>query len=511
MFEADEEPPHEDSSAFHDELAGAWNEFHDPVGNYQRQSVYANNRRIVRNLNDIDISIETFRSTTLDDLSTLEVPQSVDSVEDKRRLCETFMHIDCAIAQVATERQSGSGATLSGQNITDLDDMRFRLMGVLFSLCRRSETDSFQNSRKHYVFRLDILVFRRYLRCHSCILADAHMQARVAHITPSTFEALVKKNVIPRTLRQKPIVEFTIPDIVFSLKHLEEAWLLLHYNEELSIYLDLLSARFGTIIDIPQPPHVYGAIKNYQKLLPDGSVTYTDRLLEDVCWSLIPMYKKIHYHNILASRSSSGVAISNEVRDAVEHLVTETAFQLENKTLIEVYTKLYTKCSLRPSERAKFRRDYRNKTETHPTIIEKIRGKAAKRLIMEKLARAPWIIMQKKLFERPLRDLLVLLLIDSYVSNTCNVAWFNTFVETNIELLHQTSPLDYCDRHYPIVVQYFNHFGVYYENTLYTHESAAKSFVHWLHLMLQPPFHGKWMGKSLVPLTYDMPNWHVTS
>jgi len=166
---------------------------------------------------------------------------------------------------------------------------------------------------------------------------------------------------------------------------------------------------------------------------------------------------------------------------------------------------------MRPSERSKFRRDHKSTTETSHAIIEKVRGKAAKRNMMGRLNQAPWVIVEKKLFERPSRDLLVLLLIDVYVSNLVNIAWFNTFVETNIEILHSPDPQDYCNKHYPVIVQYFNHFGVYFRNTLYPHGSAAKSFIHWLDLMMKPPFRGLFNGKSFQQLYYRIPKLATTA
>ena len=487
-----------------DEFPGAWNEFHDPVSNFQAQRGYANSQRIVRSLDEIELPLEAFSTGTLDDIVALKLPASVQSMADKRQLIETLLHIDFTVAQVDTERARGAGV-LSPQNVRDLDTFRHRLLRMLFTVAGRDHTDAFQNAQKQYVYHIDTLLFRSYLRFQGCIFSDARMQRNFHSTVPADFTGLLKKGAVPRTLLQKPIVEFTIPDLVWAVKYLEDKWLLLHFDAQFSDYLDLLSARLGAVIAVPQPPFVYGNISNYQEVLSESEVTYSERLLQDMCWSLVPMYKKLHYYAIMTQNVDHSVTVSNATRDAVERLVTDVAFELENKTLIEVYSKLYTKCALRPSERAKFRRDYRNTTETTPSIIEKVRGKSAKRTIMENLARAPWVIMREKLIERPLRDLLVLLLIDSYVSNNCNVAWFNTFVETNIELLHETQPRDYCNRHYPILVQYFNRFGLYYQGTLYPHASAAKCFVHWLHIMMRPPFSGKWVGKSLVELTYHVP------
>jgi hypothetical protein len=124
---------------------------------------------------------------------------------------------------------------------------------------------------------------------------------------------------------------------------------------------------------------------------------------------------------------------------------------------------------------------------------------------MEHLAKSPWIIVRQKLFDKVTTEILHVLLLDSFVSNITGLRWMNTFVEFNVQLMKQQELTRHLDRVYPRIVQDFNTFNLLHKGVLHIHNSVAKSYLHWLAIMLAPPFNGSFENKTLDLLQHHTP------
>ena len=102
-------------------------------------------------------------------------------------------------------------------------------------------------------------------------------------------------------------------------------------------------------------------------------------------------------------------------------------------------------------------------------------------------------------------EILHVLLLDSFISNITGLRWMDTFVEFNVQLMKRPEVDEYLDRNYPRIVQDFNDFNLLHNKVLYVHNSAAKSYIHWLDIMMRPPFNGRFLSRSLESLTKYTP------
>jgi hypothetical protein len=321
----------------------------------------------------------------------------------------------------------------------------------------------------------------------------------------SKLSALVEHKVVPDALVDRKFMEYKLGDIITSIKWLEAKWLTMPYLPNLSIYLDLLMTRLAVICIIPQPEYIFGSITDYKKATDSGLFTHTQRLLEDCCWAFAPMYKKLALYERVCLERNTQYTITKSARKQMEKEVVDNAFEMNNKDLIGLFFKTYMRCALRPSERQRYLRDYPGKVVSAPTIIEKLRGEDSKKRIMEHLARAPWIIARQKLFDRTTLDLLHVLLLDSFVSNITGLRWMDTFVEFNVQLMRKENVASYLDRSYPRIVQDFNNFNLLHNKVLYIHNSVACAYIHWLDIMMKPPFNGRFQSRTLEALCKHTP------
>jgi len=309
-----------------------WGTFHDPQVNFLRQARYKDQKRTVREIEEIALPLDEMTSVGLDRLSTLEVPAPTDA-ESRRVVSETLITLS-SIHDETLMNITHAGMNLSTQNVADFDTLRHKLMKALYKIVDQNDMDTFQLGEKQCIYRLERFMFRGVLQCQACILSDPKNREKVKDIKPQAFEILTKKKAIPRNLLTQPIVSFKVGDIANCIKYLESKWILIPYDNGLYIYLDLLMARLGIIISEPQREELYGNIEDYKVQEGDGLFDYSEKLMEDFCWSFVPMYKKIFYYDLIAKDLAFSIEISTEDRNTVEHMVTESARKLENKTLI---------------------------------------------------------------------------------------------------------------------------------------------------------------------------------
>ena len=115
---------------------------------------------------------------------------------------------------------------------------------------------------------------------------------------------------------------------------------------------------------------------------------------------------------------------------------------------------------------------------------------------MVELNKAPWVLAREEnpLLKRCELDLLIMLMANSYISNLSGVDFRKTFVILQIEFT-PSHPL--LDANHPILLQAFNHFGLYYKKRYYKHGDFAASLWHWYDIMRGPPFYRQFEHKII--------------
>jgi hypothetical protein len=457
-----------------------WSLFSGPLDKIIEPADPSRAGRKIRRMEHIEVTLDEYDMPH--NLHDLAFP-SPDTAENARTMYVSLMKLSRETNTMTSDLRNGS-PPLSRNAKAELNRIRQLLIELLADHGKLlAEKQHFQVDGESISYRPDVFVFFGILQTMCCLAHDQSYSniLRDMHSNCDELSALVENRIVPENLHTRPFAEYRLPDIISAMKWLE------------------------ILCIVPQPEHMFGAIVDYKKTLGNGYFTHTQRLIEDCCWTFGPIYKKLLLYKRICQQRDTSIQIPNTARKRVQKETVDNAYDMNNKDLIGLFFKTYMKCSLRPSERQKFLRDYHNKAVSSPAIIEKMRGEDSKKRIMEHLARAPWIIVREKLFDKTTTEILHVLLLGSFISNITGLRWMDTFVEFNVQLMKRPEVDEYLDRNYPRIVQDFNDFNLLHNKVLYVHNSAAKSYIHWLHIMMKPPFNGRFLSRSLESLTKYTP------
>jgi len=490
----------------------AWNIFSDPLEEQRRQLNFrSNSKTVIQDLDEIEMELEDYATNTLETLRSLSFT-APRSAADCLALTEGLLHLSSATGSAVKQLQQRTDAQLLRSQRTQLNRVRGELIEVLYSVNNRytDEPHQFTLGYVDWSSRLDTVIFRGALQCCRCLAADPSSAQRLSSITPEheMFAELRRHNIISPRIVKRPLLELTVPELLQAITTLESIWCYAPPAQSLSAYLDLLMTRLGQIVCSPQPERVYGAITDYRKQIDAEQYEATQRMLEDFCWSFGPMYLKLAVHKTLSQRTAAcPLHIGKTDIRRIETFVVQNSLDMKNTSLTQTYIVAYMNFALRPSERRRYRRDYPHKSNTGAAVIEKLRGQDAKNHIMGVLSKAPWHVVREKLLERSELDVLILMMLNAYVCNAVgnNFEWLPVFVHFNKELLAQANVVAFLDRPYPLIVQSFNAFCVYYQGILYEHRRAASAYAHWLSIMFSPAFKGKFLKFNLTSLHTLLP------
>jgi len=457
-------------------------------------------QRIVRDMDEIEIQKSEL------ELTVMQLPKipiiSPITYEARSRLATYINQILFAMDALYAQIQQQSEVS---------DKVRDKLLymrdATLQQFCcnhdTMNENHTFYDGPETYHYRFDIICFLALLETAACLCSEPNFRASTQLIVPSTmFPKLCEARVVKPALRDNEISDFTVFDVVESLKYLEFKWCSIPYIDELHDYLDLLLCRIAELYKNPQNLAMFGNITDYMKPHSATKVVCSERMIEEMCWSLRPMYQKIHIRQTLGQHIAEFAVPDEDVR-LVQKLSVDNARRMNNKDISDKdFRNKYTRFALRPSEIQRAYRDKRGKYLNAVVIMKNSRSKETVDVMMDKLDEPAWVIVgddeNPPLFDAAGTDLMYLLLIDSWVGNMWQLEWIKTFVIYNIDLLHTDDSSNWFRVKYPLIVQSFNHFDVYFGQTLYRHENAARAFCHWYSIMMMPPFKGRYDNRNLV-------------
>lgn len=468
-------------------------------------------QRIVRERNEIAVTAETF-DKTIHQIGKLYV-LAPNTFQNAAELCSQLTIVMNAMDRLYAEIRES-------EDIGDktFDTLLYVRDAMLQQFCCTDKTMienyRFLEGQAEHHFRFDILCFLALVECVACLSAvpafwESLSKRWDGEVVPSVaFPELCRKTVISRSLHRKKISEFNVFDIVEALKYLEFKWCILKYSDELPDYLDVLLCRIAELYKEPQPFIIFTNIDDYMRPISETEAVFSDRMIEELCWSLRPMYQKVFMYRQLA-RHTSGFPISDADEALVQQLATDNARRMNNKTISEDFRTVYMRFAMRPSELLRFYRDKPGRYANPALIMKNARSSESVNRMMDKLDNPAWLMVdrdadledrptkRKGLFDRAATDLMYILLIDSWLGNLWQLDWVKIFVIYNLDLLEQRDTDAWFRVDYPLVVQSFNHFDVFYKGTLYRHSSAAKAFCHWYSIMMRPPFNGYYNNQTL--------------
>ena len=473
-----------------------WALFRDPLEERMRHhNVRGQSEIVLQDLNEIEVNPEDYRAGSLDALRDLHLAVP-NSATECLALIEALLVLSSAVDTTVAQLAEPEAQLLKSQKIL-LTRTRTALLGILYNTKNRwvNEPHKFTLRYVDRVERLDIRVFVGILQCSFCLCADRATSARLWSYTPehALFAELKKGNVISARLSGRVLMELTVPELQHAVKYLESVWVHVHPLPSLGFYLDVLVARLSQVVCLRQPEKMYGTLKEYRRQIDASQFQSTQLLLEDFCWTLVPMYKRLAIYRLVAGPSAQSTTLPGAITRAagyvVEEFVAQNALTMLNKAVSGQFFKIYMRCFLRPSEPKRFARDHPNKDRAGATIIAKMRGQDIKNDLVSLLMRPPWVIVREKLMKRSERDLLLLLMLNSYINNTIgNLNWVQIFVVFNVHLLEAAELQPYISRNYPCIFQGFGRFGLLHEQRYYAHKRVTEAYLHWLMIMFAPPF-----------------------
>jgi len=500
-----------------------------PLINEIQESVkIRKNVRLVRSSNKIieETTHIIKKITAIENVNYFKI-YAANSLHKSKKLCENLLIVSNSITHnfILFYKQK---INPSKKAFMSVYQAREKLLLTLISsdsvFMSTQYSNSLPNNNNNYLdkFCVDILCFQVYLQCTAFNNLNSNIKKKISTVTIKDFPSLIKISAIPlRYIKSNAcILNFTAFDISTCLGHLEFMWSQIIFSSEIFDYIELLVSVVAKLYILPQSKEKFGHITDYYIELntnnnnnnnnnnnkKETNCIMSDKLIEDICWSVTPMYKRIIIRNkIYKHYNIAEYTIEKQQVKQLYNFFIENSKSMLNKQLTEHFRSIYIPMTLRPSEKNRYARDYKGKAFISTDIARKMRRKEYMKTLMENFDCAPWTIMTEKRFDKASRDVLLMLMIDSYVSNKLRFEWMDKFVDFNIYVVKQgLNYIDSIDKQYPKIIQDFNFFNVVHNDNIYIHNSATASFLHWIKIIMSEPYNGKIGALDVSSLKNDL-------
>jgi len=105
---------------------------------------------------------------------------------------------------------------------------------------------------------------------------------------------------------------------------------------------------------------------------------------------------------------------------------------------------------------------------------------------------------------------MLLLVLNAYVNNRSSLTFFSTFVVFRQTFSRQPNPEEFLrNKKRPLIVESFNHYNFYHNGVLYVYNSAMLSFMHWIRVLLSPPYNGFYGSVDIRGVVKGLPNLNL--
>lgn len=479
-----------------DEEEPVWNPYPDPrEENARLLRPTGNSVKRIRDLEEITVNPSEYRVLSTEGLKTLEFTAP-------RR----FEHALCFTERLVTLTEFCKRETdgLDSTTIRELNRVRRDLIAS-FAAEPTSifyEKQSYMLNYTDYSDSLSLQAFIGLLWCVRKLSSDASFQRSMGNVTGqhAAMQELVEHKIIPDELIPLKLAELDLHHLLWAIQALELRWNIIQPFRSLGLYLDLLLVSCSRYVAGTQSSAEFGRLTEYYMETADGICEATTLFYEDFSWSLMPMYQRLALHSSLhTDLLSATIVFTKEQRRQLQRRLCEETRKLADNTLESMFLQACTKSLLRPSEMNRYRRKCPGEDTTAASILRAMRPPEACEQIFTDLSNMPSFIIENKMFFRPEREVLITLMLQVAISNLVvgELSWLNTFVHFRTELMENSDALEFVDREYPVIVQHFNSFGVYWKKRLLPTKHILEAFVHWLNMMMGPPFKGSYKNISL--------------
>jgi hypothetical protein len=396
---------------------------------------------------------------------------------------------------------------------------------VSLLMCRRAElieilaeqtpimlTDMYMPNRENeaelLLFRPDVLAFEVLLALTYFCDSGKHNE-----LAPTHLRQLEKMDIIDEDLAYTPFVSMTMREVFDCITLLQHSWKSLRYSTDLPLYLDALLLRISMLIcGDPKPSELLGCDTYVTHV--DGAPHLTRNFLFDVGWTFIDMFTDI---SIASFFSASVAALPFKITKADRAWLLGRAKTIERP---EVYQTKVMEVVLKhhcfPGEIERFIRDHKSERFARTPRYKKViaarseEGKALARNLMEILnSKLPTDLLSGQ-FEKACRDEVLLMCLAHWIQRFMEVNFEKTFIRTtqhcrlNFEELNQLMRA----HGYPVIVQSFNYYNVYYKEKLYPTNSVLKAFLLFLAFVMRD-HNGKILNSSISGMNLKVRDMHT--
>jgi hypothetical protein len=478
----------------------------------------SNFTRRIRDVDEIQIEPEKYRLQRISQLGELEFGPVTDH-SSGRLVVNALLSIDLLDEMLWDLGEDE--AFVDDLDFRVLEATRRRLLSVMISSDQRifREMHEFTWHDHFYQMRYETLAFDGYLKLLRMQILNRSALGRLTALEFNQCRAcqeLEAEDIIPEELRQQRPLEINCADLraCFIQLEIRSRELKLVYDNRLGgctpdallFYADLLLQGASRITQQTHPELVFlGSGDAYIKLA-NGQCKAHERFSEDLLWVMIPFVRELYRQKKAFPRVGQCIPFSKADAQLMDTYFADYA---EQKALLaprESMRKLYPKLAIQPSEPRRFARTEKLAVMDDWGIINACRGQDRKGAIMDTLSKSPWIFLRQKLQPRNIRDALLLLIIDAYVNNRSSINFLSNFVVFHSHLETEELPGKFlADKRRPLIVQSYNHFNLYYNGELFVYNKAMLAFLHWLRILLRPPFNGIFNGVDIRPILNHLP------
>lgn len=317
------------------------------------------------------------------------------------------------------------------------------------------------------------------------------------------FPYIVSNHLVSGNILNKPVMKFTVAEIVESLFLIGEKWHALKYSTELTLFLELLHSRIAQLHFTACPATEATRNEQHEIQNEDGTFSIKLRVMEDIGWVFRDMFKKIYIHNyVCRSRAAALPKFTKHDRDLLYKRVIDAD---SNDDLQNPFMMFYLRYITMPGELHAFERDKPHK-DPRPDRVLKFRWGSVDRVhwITERLAEPLRTIIEKRYFADSVTDIALLFLIDVYASNILGASFSERFVIFYdwLQKVSQDLETQLNEKHFPVILQSFNWIGIYYNSQYYEHQNVLDAFLHWMKIACGPPWNMSIDGLRME--TFDM-------
>lgn len=330
---------------------------------------------------------------------------------------------------------------------------------------------------------------------------------------------LEAEDVIPDELRSQRVTEMIAIDLRTCFIQLEvrskELKLVYDANlggctvKNLLRYTDLLMTSAARLVGQEHPAKEFvGLTDDYAVKVSHTHYMASEIMNEEIMWTLFPFAKEMHRQRDTFPRIGRVMPFTSADAKLIETYLCDYSQEKDLQHPMHDMKKLLPKLLISPSEPRRYTRTQRIAVMDDWAILSECRGFEQKARLLDHLTKTPWEFLRKKLQPRNVRDALLVYITNAYINNRSQRLNFAVnFVVFHSVLENVESPRAYLDsKRRPLIVQSYNHFNFYHKGQLFVYNRFSLALVHWISVLLSPPYNGYYDGIEIEPILTQFPH-----